>query len=638
YEALSWCWGKAAANQVLRIHNGYGVFGLRISSNLKNALRALRGTTGVRRLWIDAVCINQQDVRERNQQVARMDKIYGHASNVCIWLGEGDEDSKLALDFIKENLSNAWEFDSLIQDPKKAKHWGALISLMKRPWFSRRWVVQEISLSPRGGTLYCGRESIPWQEFSDAVSLLVEVETATRRLSDMLKVDETFRYIPDFVGDISSLGASLLVYTTSSLFHSSAGGARTPLSSLEHLVCRLSMFEVTQPRDTIYALLAISTDTRPSGSEQVQPSMAGKHTTTSAPRARLTKNLYTVDYKLPVVDVFKDFVEFCIRNGDPVRALDIICRPWAPALIDSHEEKEYSHRGPPPPPPPPGYIFLPSWISDLRGAAFEMEQHPTAGLRMERQNADPLVGMPDASRNRNYSAAGNVVLDPMRLKFVRWNSEASNYPRYSMFVPGFILDTVSSVEHPASNGNIPYRWLAAGRWLNTEQNPPDEFWRTLVADRGSMGRNAPSYFRRACKETMRFKPTNISAKGGYLDVKTLINDGGCTIVATFLRRVQEVIWNRSLMRTKRHHLGLVRDDVRPGFKICILYGCSVPVILEEISKEAYEISAERQKRRIEPRPTYYRLFGECYVHGMMSGEAIAFQHRNQIPTQVFDIR
>jgi len=108
-----------------------------------------------------------------------MDKIYGNASNVCIWLGDIDEESKLAIDFIKQKLLNLWDFDEIIQNREMAKKWAALINLMKRPWFSRRWVVQEIALSPHGGTIYCGKESVAWQDFADVVSLFVEVETAT---------------------------------------------------------------------------------------------------------------------------------------------------------------------------------------------------------------------------------------------------------------------------------------------------------------------------------------------------------------------------------------------------------------------------------------------------------------------------
>ena len=72
-----------------------------------------------------------------------------------------------------------------------------------------------------------------------------------------MKVDPTFGYTLDFVGDVSSLGASLLVYATSNLFQNSITG-RKPLSSLENLVSRLSAIQVTEPRDTIYALLVIA--------------------------------------------------------------------------------------------------------------------------------------------------------------------------------------------------------------------------------------------------------------------------------------------------------------------------------------------------------------------------------------------
>jgi hypothetical protein len=771
YEAVSWCWGREAADQVLRVHTRLGILGLRISRNLRNALWALRQRNETRQLWIDAICINQQDITERNEQVARMDKIYGKASNVCIWLGDGDEQSKLAMDFIKQKLFNIWGFDDLIQNREMSKSWAALISLMKRPWFSRRWVVQEIALSPRGGTLYCGKENVPWQDFADAVSLFVEVETATHRLSDMLKIDPTFGYIPDFVGDVSSLGASLLVYATSNLFQSAITGKRQPLSSLEYLVSRLSVFQVTQPRDTIYALLAISKDAIPQSFPQSQSrgqSRKEKHALMLAPARGFMKQAYNVDYKLPVIDVFKDFVEFSIHKADPTRALDIICRPWAPAVMRSHDSFESddfsgTSNGEKYERDQDIMLPLPSWISSLSGAAFEIEEHPTAGLRMERQNADSLVGMPDESGYRNYNAAGSKQLNPQKLRFLKWDrlrKPGATCPEYSLFVCGFIVDVVLKLENPAANGTIPYRWLKAGGWYNLENNPPENLWRTLVADRGSFGRSPPSYFPRAFKEAMKFKAKTIS-KQGYLDTRKLISEGGCTIVAEFLRRAQEVIWNRKLMKTRnadeqgnpgRGRLGLVPDDTKPGFKVCILYGCSVPVILEEIIKTPYEVAAEKRDRYVQwkvelkrlvefiqleyrtrkikqrqeerqryewnsladegpkiveqrtedwyqrpqddkqkassitsnsdpasntltvssqehaemaqakrlqalrargkaeflqhkmesknrtPPLTYFRLVGECYMHGMMNGEAIAFQNRNDIPEQMFELR
>ena len=62
-----------------------------------------------------------------------------------------------------------------------------------------------------------------------------------------------------------------------------------------------------------------------------------------------------------------------------------------------------------------------------------------------------------------------------------------------------------------------------------------------------------------------------------------------------MRRVQAVIWNRCLMRTASGRLGLVRQDVKPGYLICILYGCTVPVILKRCEKTDEDLLEEREE-------------------------------------------
>jgi hypothetical protein len=140
YEAVSWYWGKGNMDQVLRVHKGDNVFAFYVSENLKTALRALRKTDTVRFLWIDAICINQKKMEERNEQVPKMDRIYGKSVSVCIWLGQQADNSEVAMDFIKVIVQNLWKFDKLIENENLSTEWAALITLMKRPWFSRRWV------------------------------------------------------------------------------------------------------------------------------------------------------------------------------------------------------------------------------------------------------------------------------------------------------------------------------------------------------------------------------------------------------------------------------------------------------------------------------------------------------------------
>jgi hypothetical protein len=540
YEAVSWWWGRGPADQILRIHVDGTAKAFLVSQNLKSALRAMRRNNVVRLLWIDAICIDQSNIQERNEQVPKMDRIYGNAQNVCIWLGDADKESSDAIRFIKDIVGNLWGFDKLIGDKGQGQKWKALANLMKRPWFSRRWVVQELALSPNGGTVYCGKDEVSWQDFADAVSLFVQVETATHSVSDVMKRDLLFNNIPDFFGDVSSLGAALLVEATSNLFRNSSEIEgkpeittetkseekpkekpeekqvtkikRKPLARLETLVSRLTVFEASQPRDTIYALLAIARDTVPSNQqESLSPAIKPeseleqeleekrKQTAVKAfsSRQKLEVQPYPVKYQVDVIDVYQEFINFSIHNADPVRALDIICRPWAPAVRRSHDtqaHKDHPSESLQKSEAEDPEVPLPSWIPQLSGAAFEMEEHPFVGLRMERQNADSLVGIPESGQ-KNYSAAETRVVNLNRLRFEKWEAlekkTGAYYPEYSMFVEGFILDEVESVEQIASNGNMPFSWLVPGGWHDTNKPPPEDFWRLLVADRGPNGINPP---------------------------------------------------------------------------------------------------------------------------------------------------
>jgi hypothetical protein len=186
YEALSWCWGQESRDWGLRVVLKDGPRRMAITRELLLALKYLRSRTVDRVLWIDALCINQADHEERNHQVQMMSRIYNGAEQVCVWLGEDNDDSTMAFSFIHE-IMQLENFDSISEKSENAKKWQSLLLLMQRPWFSRRWVVQEIALA-RAATIYCGNDNIPWQQFAVAVELFVEVETATHRLSEPIEV------------------------------------------------------------------------------------------------------------------------------------------------------------------------------------------------------------------------------------------------------------------------------------------------------------------------------------------------------------------------------------------------------------------------------------------------------------------
>jgi len=76
-----------------------------------------------------------------------MNIIYGNAERVCIWLGEANESSRMALRFIKHEVSHLQSFDSLCESKDASKKWVALLDLMQRPWFSRRYELRYAIMS-----------------------------------------------------------------------------------------------------------------------------------------------------------------------------------------------------------------------------------------------------------------------------------------------------------------------------------------------------------------------------------------------------------------------------------------------------------------------------------------------------------
>jgi hypothetical protein len=199
---------------------------------------------------------------------------------------------------------------------------------------------------------------------------------------------------------------------------------------------------------------------------------------------------------------------------------------------------------------------------------------------MGRKYADPLVGIPQDG-HRNYNAGQSNKVDLKTLKF----RKRARLVHYSLYIKGFQFDIVEEVAQVSQAGAIPASWLDLAGWQTARrpqrpddpEDPPDAFWRTLVADRGKYDRNPPYYYARACKETIM--------KGGVrsnaVDTTALIYNERNSIIAEFCRRVQSVIWNRALIKTKKSALGLVSEDVRKGDIICIIYGCTVPVILRK---------------------------------------------------------
>ncbi|KAM4058885.1 heterokaryon incompatibility protein [Hirsutella rhossiliensis] len=131
-----------------------------VGRNLLSALRALRYTDRPRYLWIDALCINQDDDKEKSREVQRMRHIYEQAANVVLWLGEAADGSDDAMD-----LAASQTLGNVLQGTDQ--HWSALTSLVRRAWWKRIWCLQELVSSRWSPIVMCGTKTVSWLKMSD---------------------------------------------------------------------------------------------------------------------------------------------------------------------------------------------------------------------------------------------------------------------------------------------------------------------------------------------------------------------------------------------------------------------------------------------------------------------------------------
>lgn len=177
YEAISYCWGELRGYGQIRLHGSV----VDAPASAIRALRQYRRREGPRVLWIDAICINQEDLEERAQQVSLMEHVYRNTLACLIWLGEASPETsdairsveyisnnlfeqvfpensaankKFGSDFTYENLS----LHALFSDSCTPRD---LVTLFKRPWFTRVWVLQEAVLSPKA-TCHWGDWKLSW--------------------------------------------------------------------------------------------------------------------------------------------------------------------------------------------------------------------------------------------------------------------------------------------------------------------------------------------------------------------------------------------------------------------------------------------------------------------------------------------
>ncbi|CAG9984884.1 unnamed protein product [Clonostachys byssicola] len=255
YTALSYEWkAKTGAIPVLCCGRS-----LLITSNLKAALQKIRSQQKVQTLWVDAVCINQEDVEERTSQVRMMTKIYKEAQEVLMWLGEDSPEVVAAFASIPrvldawDQLSSAEFFTySLSSDVQKVlealdlckKVFGSIdaggtydrkaasgaTDLLSRSYFTRAWIYQELILGGARGKVICGELCASWRDFHQYMAMwaVFNGSEQPRGRDIMMLIARTQEMVTE--GGIKDMGSAIQILT--------------------HLNCG-------DPRDKVFAVLGV---------------------------------------------------------------------------------------------------------------------------------------------------------------------------------------------------------------------------------------------------------------------------------------------------------------------------------------------------------------------------------------------
>lgn len=306
YVAISYTWGSALATRPIRV-NGRP-FHVRL--NLWHLLWHLRQRGESRFLWIDALCIDQKNLEERNFHVQLMGNIYDKAVTAIVWLSLPSDDRRQArvLEFIAEMAAfgrgkrggargggvrggidegdAVTRFRQQFLTDVSVQRWANLLELCRGTYWTRTWIIQEFLQASQIQVL-CGTASLEWVCFEDVVRMMRNLVTASQQ-----QQAQQAHAVPGFVTQfMQTLPVRL---TTRRIFHTS--------STLEELISEFYDSKCAERRDKIYGILGIADDC---GDKLEPPDDTVVH---RGPRP---------DYSKHIVDVYFEVCDYLLSPANP---------------------------------------------------------------------------------------------------------------------------------------------------------------------------------------------------------------------------------------------------------------------------------------------------------------------------------
>jgi hypothetical protein len=555
--------------------------------------------------WIDSICINQEDERERDTQVQLMGRIYTQATKSIVWLGDESDDSDLAMDFLSFLQKRRWEFDKggvvdrsafreLRRSPFLAK-WKALETLLLRPWWKRVWTLQEFIVAP-SLELFCGKKTIQRSAFKSAMYAIWLAGGADDKLISKTAFEAGWsrRRIHQWYQETREMPiVAALAY--------------------------LGESEATDQRDRIYSLLSLA------GPEDL-------------------RLIGIPDYGSSILEVYSKLVRDFVEN---YKSLDIIC--FAHDFVTpAGNTSEFPS-------------WLPNWsakvqqkvvplmvsqgsgrIGNFRPLAYKVS---TAAYKAS-GDSEPVIEFPVGTEILACQGIPLDVIDGLGGSNLETSIQSTSTLNCEVATVQYGTDH-QAVASPGPNRDT--------NLLGTQEDALDllaSISRSLVLDRADKYFNHHADAAQVSSELQAFcGAAELEPKRGHtrflawhhqnrdLKVKGWTLEKLCRAVTTsastahtgstnkpgqeaLLSRLWHTIatLQRRLLVTEQGHVGMAPLRARKGDLVCVLLGCSVPVVL---------------RRTGDGGP--FEFIGECYLDGFMAGEALVDVESGKRSVEVFQL-
>jgi hypothetical protein len=381
YSALSYSWGRGEPTKIITCNR----VAVPVTDSLASALLDLRKERESVRIWCDALCINQADPVEKAQQVRNMLRIFEKADLVIAWIGrpdywtralyralndESDDDSRHPLQRPHAAITYCLEDGGRQHDPECLENVSKIVRFaddyLRRPWFRRTWVRQEV-FGTSNLKLYCGGHTISLRDFLAATRLISAFE---QWLLDRRQVHETERPKLPVPASVSVLENSYQHAGTDCHDYKPPGQYLRYSAHWLRVLNEGVYFEETDPRDKVYGVLGIITS--PTTKSYVER------------RPDIQRAKFPISYTKSVSDVYQDVVKYLI-NLD--RNLDVL------QIFESRRNRAKD---------------LPSWVTDWRRCNKRSIVHCAPDDKPERER----IGEPPIQDLNDY---GKLTLEGLQV-------------------------------------------------------------------------------------------------------------------------------------------------------------------------------------------------------------------------------